>query len=78
MTLGEHPGVVCDALSSAGLFWPARLLSSSLGGGELGAGGVIGKVAGRIRGRVGRVPVEQPAAAGLGWASKMQPSRVLG
>ena len=45
------------------------LLSSRLGGGEWSAGGGIGKVAGWIRGRVGRVPEEQPSVAGLGWTS---------
>ena len=56
VTLGNHPVVVCGALSSAGRFWPARLFSSRLGGGELSAGGGMGKVAGGSRGRVGRVP----------------------
>ena len=66
---GNHPVVVCGALSSAGRFWPARLLSQRLVGGELRAGGGIGKVAGGSRGRVGRVPEEQPSAAGLGLAA---------
>ena len=68
--LGEHPGVVFGALSSADRFWPARLLSSRQGGGELSAGGGVGTVAGGSRGRVGRVPEEQPSAAGLGWAAQ--------
>ena len=65
-----HPVGVCGAVSSAGRFWPARLLSSRLGGGELSAGGVLGTVVGGGRGRVGRVPVEQPSAAGLGWVAQ--------
>ena len=74
MILGEHPGVVWDALSSAGHFWPARLLSLRLGGGEVSAGGGMGTVAGGSRGRVGRVPEEQPSAAGLGWVAQEWPS----
>ena len=62
MIVGESPVGVCGAVSSAGRFWPARLLSSGL----VGGGGGMGKVAGGVRGRVGRVPEEQPAAAGLG------------
>ena len=64
-----HPVGVCDAVSSAGRFWPARLLSSRLGGGELSGGGGMGRGAGRSRGLVGRVPEEQPSASGLGWAA---------
>ena len=60
-------------------FWPARLLSSRLGGGGLSSGGVIGEVAGGGRGRVGRVPEEQPAADGLGWAAnKLSSAGLLG
>ena len=64
-----HPVGVCGSLSSAGRFWPARLLSSRLGGGELSGGGGVGRDVGRGRGLVGRVPEEQPSVAGLGWAS---------
>ena len=64
-----HPFGVCDAVSSAGRFWPARLLSSRLGEGELSGGGGMGRGAGRRRGLVGRVPEEQPSAAGLDWAA---------
>ena len=46
VTVGNHPVVVCGELSSAGLFWPARLLSSRLGRGGLSADGGMGKVAG--------------------------------
>ena len=56
-------------VSSAGRFWPARLLSSRLGGGELSGGTGMGRGAGRSRGLIGRVPEEQPAAAGLGLAA---------
>ena len=65
-----HPVGVCGAVSSAGGFWPARLLSLRLGGGEVSADGGMGKVAGGSRGRVGRVPEEQPSAAGLGWVAQ--------
>ena len=41
VTLGDHPVGVCDAVSSAGRFWPARLLSSMMGGGELRDGGGV-------------------------------------
>ena len=58
---------MCGALSSAGLFGPARLLSSRMGWGELSAAGGMGEVAGQSRGRVGRVPEEQPAAAWPSW-----------
>ena len=58
------------AVSSAGRFWPARLLSSRLGGGELSGGGGMGRDVGRSRGLVGRVPEEQPSAAGLGWVAQ--------
>ena len=68
-SLVGHPVGVCDAVSSAGRFWPARLLSSRLGGGELSGGGGVGRGAGRSRGLVGRVPEEHPSAAGLGWAA---------
>ena len=64
-----RPVGVCDAVSSAGRFWPARLLSSRLGGGELRDGGGVGRGVGRSRGRVGRVPEEHPCAAGLDWAA---------
>ena len=62
-----HPVGVCDAVSSAGRFWPARLVSSRMGGGELRGGGGVGRGVGRSRGLVGRVPEEHPAAAGLDW-----------
>ena len=42
-TLGDHPVGVCDAVSSAGRFWPARLLSSRLGGGELSGATGMGR-----------------------------------
>ena len=64
-----HPVGVCVAVSSAGRFWLARLLSSRLGGGELSGATGMGSVAGRGRGLIGRVPEEQPSAAGLGWAA---------
>ena len=64
-----HPFGACDAVSSAGRFWPARLLSSRLGGGELSGGGGVGRGVGRSRGLVGRVPEEHPSAAGLDWAA---------
>ena len=69
VTLGDHPVGVCDAVSSAGRFWPARLLSSRMGGGELRGGGGVGRGVGRSRGLVGRVPEEQPSAAGLDLAA---------
>ena len=69
VTLGDHPVVVCNVASSAGLFWPMRLLSSSVGGGELSGATGMGSVAGRGRGLVGRVLEEQPSAAGLGLAA---------
>ena len=65
-----HPVGVCGAVSSAGRFWPARLLSSSLGVGGLSAVGGMGTVAGGSRGRVGRVPEEPPSAAWLGWVAQ--------
>ena len=65
-----HPVGLCGAVSSAGRFWPARLLSSRLDGGERSAGGGLGTVAGWSRGRVARVPEEQPSAAGLGWVAQ--------
>ena len=68
-TLGDHLVVVCGSLSSAGRFWPARLLSSGMGGGEVGGGGGVGRDVGRSRGLVGRVPEEHPSAAGLDWAA---------
>ena len=49
---GNPRVVVCGSLSSAGRFWPARLLSSGLAGG----GGGVGKVAGGVHGRVGLKP----------------------
>ena len=61
--------MVCNVASSAGRFWPARLLSWTLGGGEVSGGGGMGRGAGRSRGLVGRVPEEQPSAAGLGLAA---------
>jgi len=66
-----HPVRVFGAVSSAGRFWPARLVSSRLGGGELSAGGGMGTVAGGSRGRVGLVSEEQPSAAGVAqeWSS---------
>ena len=66
--MGHFVGV-CDVVSSACRFWPARLLSSRLGGDELSGGGDMGRGVGRSRGRVGRVPEEQPSAAGLDWAA---------
>ena len=66
---GGHPFGVCDAVSFAGRFWPARLLSSRLGGGEVSGVGGMGRGVGRSRGRVGRVPEEQPSASGLGLAA---------
>ena len=64
-----HPVGVFVAVSSAGRFWPARLLSSRLGGGELSVGAGMGSGVGRSRGLVGRVPEEHPSAAVLGLAS---------
>ena len=64
MIVGKPPGIVCGAVSSAGRFWLARLLSSGLGGGA----GAMGKVAGGSRGRVERVSEEHPSTSGLGWA----------
>ena len=64
-----HPVGVWVAVSSAGRFWPARLLSSRLGGGELSGATGMGSGAGRSRGLIGRVPEEQPSAAGLGLAA---------
>ena len=61
--------MLCNVASSAGRFWPARLLSSRLGGGEVRGGGGVGRGVVRIRGLVGRVPEEQPSAAGLGLAA---------
>ena len=65
----SHPVAVCGSLSSAGRFWPARLLSLRLGGGEVSGGFGVGRGVGRSRGLVGRVPEEQPSAAGLGLAA---------
>ena len=56
-------------VSSAGRFWPARLLSSGVGGGELSGGTGMGRGAGMVRGLIGRVPEEHPAAAGPDWAA---------
>ena len=64
-----HPVRVGDVVSSAGRFWPARLLSSGMGGGELRGGGGVGRGVGRSRGLVGRVPEEHPSAAELDWAA---------
>ena len=52
---------------------PIFLVSAAVvveaGWGELRAAGGMGEVAGRSRGRVGRVPEEQPAAAWPSWAA---------
>ena len=63
------PVMLCNMASVAGRFWPARLLSSRMGGGELRCGGGVGRGVGRSRGLVGRVPEEHPSVAGLDWAA---------
>ena len=61
--------MLCNMASVAGRFWPARLVSWRLGGGELRDGGGVGRGVGRSLGRVGRVPEEHPCAGGLDWAA---------
>ena len=65
---GSHPVGVCGACSSAGLFWPARLLSSRLGGGGLSAAAVAAWARWLAGAVVGSGVCPRSSLQLLGWA----------